>query len=109
MRPAGRLLTYDLICAGAMLAVAAGVVMNVAFLQALSSDGPSRLVLIPVFTGLAVPILVSTLRLAARVRETRLMEAMGAGALLYLMGSAALSAAYTVYAPQALILPRPVL
>jgi hypothetical protein len=86
-----RVLKYDLICTGAMSCVAAGVVMNILYLQALQSAGPSVLVLIPVATGLAAPFLTLTVRMMAGARRSRFMEAMGAGSLLYLIGSSQLS------------------
>ena len=87
-----RVLKYDLICSGAMACVAAGVVLNILYLQALSSAGPSILVLIPVAVGLATPFLTYGLRYLVRARQSRFMEAMAAGSLLYLFGSGYLSA-----------------
>jgi hypothetical protein len=86
-----RLLGYDLLCYGAMACVTAGVALNVAFLQGLDGGGPGRLVLIPIAFGLATPFVVLTLRWALRTRRSRFLEAVGAGALLYLAGSAMLS------------------
>jgi hypothetical protein len=85
------LLKYDLLCYGSMTCVAAGTVLNIVFLQALQSDGPSRLVLIPVATGLAAPLLIVAQRLLGRARDKRYLEALGAGAILYLVGSSFLS------------------
>ena len=96
-----RVLKYDLLCCGSMACVAAGVVMNILFLQALQSTGPSVLVLIPVATGLATPFLTLIVRLVVRARRTLFLEAMAAGALLYLGGSGFLSLAFT-----SLSLPR---
>jgi len=82
-----RVLKYDLICTVAMVCVAAGVALNMVYLQVLSSAGPSGLVLIPVAIGLATPFATWAVR-----RLSLFMEAMGVGAMLYLFGSGALSA-----------------
>jgi len=114
----GRLRTYDLICYGAMACVAVGVVLNVIFLQAvdgrirlladeggpgaLELDARSRLVLIPVWAGLATPAAVYALRRLLGARRTLFLEAVGAGAIVYLLGSSLLS----LFLP-AILQPRP--
>jgi hypothetical protein len=88
-----RVLKYDLICTVAMVCVAAGVALNMVYLQVLSSAGPSGLVLIPVAIGLATPFATwAVRRLVIHARHSLFMEAMGVGAMLYLFGSGALSA-----------------
>jgi hypothetical protein len=88
----GRLMKSDLICYGAMACVTAGVAMNIVYLQLLDSAGPSRLVLIPVGVGLAVPFATLALRALVHARRSRFLEAVGVGAVLYLVGSGVLSA-----------------
>ena len=92
-----RVLKYDLICTGAMSCVAAGIALNMIYLQVLQSAGPSRLVLIPVAVGLATPFLTwAVRRLVVHARTSLFMEAMGVGAMLYLFGSGALSASLPI-------------
>jgi hypothetical protein len=88
----GRLMKSDLLCYGAMACVTAGVVMNIVYLQLLQSAGPSRLVLIPVGLGLAAPFAALTARFLLHARRSRFLEAVAAGAVLYLVGSGVLSA-----------------
>jgi hypothetical protein len=91
VKPVRALVKSDLLCFGAMGCVAAGVVLNIVYLQALSSDGASPLVLIPVFAGLAIMLGTPLLRAVFRARHKNWLEALGAGAVVYLAGSAVLS------------------
>jgi hypothetical protein len=85
------LMKADLLCFGAMACVAAGVVLNIVFLQVLQGAGASPLVLIPVFAGLAIMLGTPLFRALAQARHKNWLEGLGAGSVAYLAGSVALS------------------
>jgi len=87
----GRLAKSDILCFGAMACVACGTVLNIVYLQVLQGGGASPYVLVPVFAGLTIMLGAPLARALMHARHKNWLESLGAGAVVYLLGSAALS------------------
>jgi hypothetical protein len=94
-----RLLRSDLLCFGAMVCVGAGMTLNIVYLQVLQGGSSSPLVLAPVLAGLSIVAGVPLVRAALHLRHKNWLEGLGAGAVIYLAGSALLSG-LTPFLPQ---------